>query len=753
MNFFRKHGKLLSIVLLAIVCALWLLHGSIEETILALVPRSIRQQVELFQHSPLSQKLIVVTKAADAEQAISAAQLARENLFQDGWIRPWNTANQNVLSSFLDALPGRFTPQDQEILTAKVSRDGIAEQLERYQEQLFSLEGMFAKQLLVRDPFYLTELLFNKWERLGQTTRTEYQDGFLATPDGTLQAGLYDLKEDIAQFSTAEQLHQWFMQFEQTLPEGVRIFFMGALRYTFENVSVIKHDLLFLSLVGLALLSAVFFVFFRTKRALLIYALPLVVLPPAALVSQLIFGRLSGITLGFGSVVAGLSVDYAIYVYFALQSSAEKKPQTRSQIRRHLWCNFLTSALCFVALLFSSVEVFKQIAVFALVALSLALWIALCIFPAYFMSEGVSIIPMKKIPYLQPLSFKNACWTSLGLLLFGVWGAFHISFNDSLESLNSTTKTFQQDKQDLNRLFATDEQALLFALGGTEEEAINNNAQLSAHLPVSLAVNEIIVSPTQQRENQKRWNSFWQKDRIDNAKALLEKESQKRGFQSSSFTPFWQWLEASFSLHFIDLSAWYNPVLTLRDGSYAVVNVVPDTASYKQLAQLPKVVFVSASQLQKELTSGVKKEAVWVVGLALLFNGIAVWVVFKRFKAVLFSFIPVLLGSCILFGCLSLFKVQVNLFGLIFLPLLVGLGIDYAIFQLMKQRAGQENLAELYPPQALLAAALSTLAGFGVLVLAHHAVLFIMGLCALLGIGGAVLAALFILPSLWEHYA
>ena len=511
MNFLRKHGKLLGIVLLAIVCGLWLLHGSIEETILALVPRSIRQQVELFQHSPLSQKLIVVTQATDAEQAISAAQLARENLFQDGWIRPWNMANQDVLSSFLNALPGRFTPQDQEILTAKVSRDGIAKQLERYQEQLFSLEGMIAKQLLIRDPFYLTELLFNKWERLGQNTRTEYQDGFLAIPDGTLQVGLYDLKEDVSQFSLSEQLQQWFVQFEHTLPEGVRIFFMGALRYTFENVSVIKHDLLFLSLVGLALLSAVFFGFFRTKRALLIYALPLVVLPPAALVSQLIFGRLSGITLGFGSVVAGLSVDYAIYVYFALQSSAEKKPQTHSQIRRHLWCNFLTSALCFVALLFSSVEVFKQIAVFALVALSLALWIALYIFPAYFVLDGAPIAPIRKIPYLQPLSFKKACWISLGLLLFGIWGVFHISFNDSLESLNSTTKTFQQDKQALNRLFATDEQALLFALGNTEEEALDNNARISAHLPVPLAVNEITVSSAQQQENQKRWNSFGKK--------------------------------------------------------------------------------------------------------------------------------------------------------------------------------------------------------------------------------------------------
>ena len=57
----------------------------------------------------------------------------------------------------------------------------------------------------------------------------------------------------------------------------------------------------------------------------------------------------------------------------------------------------------------------------------------------------------------------------------------------------------------------------------------------------------------------------------------------------------------------------------------------------------------------------------------------------------------------------------------------------------------------LYPTQALLAAGLSTLAGFGVLVLAKHTVLFMMGICALLGIGGAIFAALWILPAFKER--
>ena len=91
--------------------------------------------------------------------------------------------------------------------------------------------------------------------------------------------------------------------------------------------------------------------------------------------------------------------------------------------------------------------------------------------------------------------------------------------------------------------------------------------------------------------------------------------------------------------------------------------------------------------------------------------------------------------------------VKVNLFILAFLPLLTGLGVDYGLFEVIKHRAGKSTL---YPQAALTAAALSTFIGFGVLALADHAVLFIMGLSACLGIAGAALSALFLLPPLLE---
>ena len=123
--------------------------------------------------------------------------------------------------------------------------------------------------------------------------------------------------------------------------------------------------------------------------------------------------------------------------------------------------------------------------------------------------------------------------------------------------------------------------------------------------------------------------------------------------------------------------------------------------------------------------------------------------VLKNLRETLFCFIPVILAGCFTFGCFWAFGVKVNLFVLVFLPLLTGLGIDYGIFQVMKFRSGGRAHA-VYPPAALWTAGLSTLAGFGVLALAKHGVLFIMGLSSFLGICGAMLAAQFILPAFLE---
>lgn len=752
MSFLRRHGKLMGFAGLMLLGIWGLSKGVVEENILALIPRTIKQQVSLFEHSPLSQKLIVITQSPSATQAQQLAQKMENALAESGFITPRLPTDTYNLPGILSALPELFSPKLEQETKQKISPQAVARQLARYYEELFSFQSVMAAEQIKQDPFNLAELVFKRWADIGKGVQTlQYAEGFLSDDTGTLLAGLYDTQAAVSDITTARQLQKFFEEFRNSWAGDARVFFMGGLRYTLENVLLIKRDLTVVTGAGLACLLGVFIGFFRTRRALWVYMLPLLVLPPAAWVTQGVFGHISGITLGFGSVVVGLSVDYAIYIYFALQQTEMDTKVAVSKIMPHLWCNFLTSGLCFIALSFSSIEVFKQIAVFALVALALAFLISVWVFPGYFKTSEKSRVK-KMTTHITPLPFNWAVTAGLVLIVFGAWGVTHLALNSDLSALNSTSAVFARDKQTAEKLFPSNSGALLFALGKTPDEALDNNEQLSARLPERLPVSDLFVSDKTRQQNLNRWTNFWNLARQKNLQKELRQAGQKQGFTARSFDPFWTWLQTAAASSKIDFSNWYNPLVQLGDSSYAVVNVVPNQSVYAQFSDGIKAVFVSVSGLQAELTQRVKNEALYVVSLALLFNLIAVWLLFRNIKETLLCFVPVVLGGGFLFGCLALLRLQVNLFGLIFLPLLVGLGLDYAIFQLMKFRSSGQEPSPIYPTRALVAAGLSTLAGFGVLVLAKHAVLFMMGVCALIGIGGTVLVSLFILPALWERY-
>ena len=143
MNFLRRHGKLLSFVGLMLLGSWGLYCGVLEENILALVPNKIKQQVSLFEHSPLSQKLIVITQASSAVQAQQKAHEVEQTLLQAGFIRPKVQPDGNILLQVLSTLPGLFSAQIQTETEKKIALPAISQQFARYYEELFSFQSPY----------------------------------------------------------------------------------------------------------------------------------------------------------------------------------------------------------------------------------------------------------------------------------------------------------------------------------------------------------------------------------------------------------------------------------------------------------------------------------------------------------------------------------------------------------------------------------------------------------------------------------
>jgi predicted RND superfamily exporter protein len=100
-----------------------------------------------------------------------------------------------------------------------------------------------------------------------------------------------------------------------------------------------------------------------------------------------------------------------------------------------------------------------------------------------------------------------------------------------------------------------------------------------------------------------------------------------------------------------------------------------------------------------------------------------------------------------------LFGVQFNMANLLFLPLIIGIGIDNGVHIVHSYRATGKYEGESVPlarstAKAIILAALTTIVGFGSLMISGHRGIYSLGLLVALGVGSVLMASLTTLPSL-----
>ena len=96
-----------------------------------------------------------------------------------------------------------------------------------------------------------------------------------------------------------------------------------------------------------------------------------------------------------------------------------------------------------------------------------------------------------------------------------------------------------------------------------------------------------------------------------------------------------------------------------------------------------------------------------------------------------------------MFGVMGGLGIGFNLFNVVAAILIIGLGVDYGILVVCRISEGSNHATE----KAVLVSGLTTLAGFGALVMARHPALHSIGVTVILGIGAAIPSALFVIPG------
>ncbi|HEX3869963.1 MAG TPA: MMPL family transporter, partial [Pirellulales bacterium] len=154
---------------------------------------------------------------------------------------------------------------------------------------------------------------------------------------------------------------------------------------------------------------------------------------------------------------------------------------------------------------------------------------------------------------------------------------------------------------------------------------------------------------------------------------------------------------------------------------------------------------LQAYEASHEMKGSYEKSAFYamVIVLSLL------WIDFRSLKYAILAALPLTLGLLQTFGIMGLLNVPLNPANMIALPLMLGIGVDYGVHIIhdFREQKGRFKLAPS-TAVAVLVDSLTTIVGFGAMMVASHRGLQSLGRVLTIGVSCCLFTSLVMLPAL-----
>src|SRR5690606_9554410 len=232
--------------------------------------------------------------------------------------------------------------------------------------------------------------------------------------------------------------------------------YFGATAMAVANAQQIKHDIRNTLAIALVALVVLFIYFYRKAT------IPLIILFPAAFGSLLgvavlywLKGTISAISIGIGSVLLGLTLDYSLHILSHYRGTGDVKRLFESTTKPLLMCAIFT-AVDFLCLLFLPSDVLKDLGIFAAVSVLGAALFALIFIPqVYSPRQGIAVQQNTFIDAIARYDFSRNKWVlsaGMVLTLISLFTFQRVGFNDDLATLNYQPHYLKQAEQRLDSL-------------------------------------------------------------------------------------------------------------------------------------------------------------------------------------------------------------------------------------------------------------------------------------------------------------
>ncbi len=631
-----------------------------------------------------------------------------------------------------------------------------------------------------RDPLKLSPWVFRKLQGLADQKVT-LQGGHLYSEDGKHvlmfawpKMAPSNTRDSGAMFGAAEKA---VAQIKQELKApALAIHFTGPHRSYQDNSQQMKFDMSWISIASLIALLGITFV---TMRRLWLVPFPLISSLVGISVALTIVGltqkSYSLIVLALASALLGVTDDYGLHLLHAVERTPNNPVAAARQIRWPVVLGALTTSLTFLTLLFTHFPGQYQLAIFAAIGVLGTAAFALLGLP--------HIIPKREHPgrpwvdfdkfstWVDGIGKKHAWIIMLGLaalVLVSIFGCRHLQFLGDPQALNFLTPETRVAEKVFAKAFGEPMGRRFVYLEGQNDndlllkaEHLDNAFRAWKQQGVALEGTTLATLIPSAEVQQARRAAF-EKEFGPGGRRLrigLDAAGQRQGFAATAFQLFYQALEtpgAPLTVGEIKKAGLETLVegrlLSNDKGQRVLITPIKlggalslERAKQVLAQEVPGAVLVDKHSLVTSILNIIQHDLLPLALLATLVTFLVVFLSTGRLEQVLIVLAPLGAAMLFTFGTMGWLGLQVNLINITVVPLIFGLGTDFALFRMEGVFAKYQQRP--FPNGSIYTAALTTLSGFGLLAFAKHPALQSAGLSIVLAIAWALVASLVIVPG------
>ena len=479
-------------------------------------------------------------------------------------------------------------------------------------------------------------------------------------------------------------------------------------------------------------------------------------------------GTVSSIALGVGSILLGIGVDYALYIF----SQIKEHSNARDAIQK-LWfpiviCSVTTAAV-FYCLIYVKTGALHDLGLFMTFSVLGSAVFSILVFPFLIDTLRKNNISEKErypkfVKWFATYRFdknKIIVVASVAATVVLVFTSRMLEFDSDMQKMSYESQRLKDAENHINKITSvTLKSVFIMCSGKTLDEAMMNNEKV-LRIVEKLKNKNIIrdyssfsnlfVSDSTQLKRIEQWESYWTPKKKKDLEMTLVNSAAQIGFNKNVFDGFFSLIDKKYSVEdekdLVEIRKQIlNDWVVDFDNMKYIINVikVDDPGKndiYSAFENNQNITVVDRQTLTSQFIGILKNDFNLLVTLSSYLVLIILILIIGRIELGLVAFIPIVISWIWTQGIMGILGERFTIFNIIISTLIFGTGVDYCILIMRGLQHEYAYGKEILPSFKLgiFLSASTTIISVGVLVFAKHPALKSIAVLPIVGYLSVVL--------------